>query len=277
VEEKTAKFLSKTFVLASILVAGTLVFFAGQMILENKSINQQNNYQISVSGEGKVYAKPDVAIVSLGVTTQSETVADVTKTGTEKMNAVIEAVKGLGVDEKDIQTTNYNLSPVYSSPDKILISPVSLESSYRSSTIITGSSIADSSQEIIGYKLIQNVQVKIRDFTKIGDILSKATDSGSNQIGDLQFTIDNPEQFKEQARAQAIAQAKTKAESLARESGIKLGKLINVYESNYYSPSVYSSAKGLGVDSAAYGGATPTIQPGEQEVYISISLVYQVR
>jgi len=64
---------------------------------------------------------------------------------------------------------------------------------------------------------------------------------------------------------------------LARESGIKLGKLINVYESNYYSPSVYSSAKGLGVDSAAYGGATPTIQPGEQEVYISISLVYQVR
>lgn len=275
-EEKTTKFLNKIFILASILVVGTLVFFAGQMILENKSINQQNNYQISVSGEGKVYAKPDVALVSLGVTTQAETVADATKTGTEKMNAVIEAVKGLGVDEKDIQTTNYNLSPVYKSTDKILISPVSLESSYRSSTIITGSSMTDSSQEITGYKLIQNVQVKIRDFTKIGEILSKATDSGSNQIGDLQFTIDNPEQFKEQARAQAIAQAKTKAESLARESGIKLGKLINIYESNYYSPS-YSSIKGLGVDTATYGGATPTIQPGEQEVYISISLVYQVR
>jgi hypothetical protein len=273
VEEKTAKFLNNVFILASVLVAGTLAFFAGQMILENKSINQQNNYQISVSGEGKVYAKPDVALVSLGVTAQSETVADATKTGTEKMNAVIDAVKGMGVDEKDIQTTNYSLSPVYSSPDKILISPVSSEI-YRSSTIITGSSMTNSSQEIIGYKLVQNVQVKIRDFTKIGEILSKATEVGSNQIGDLQFTIDNPEQFKEQARVQAIAQAKTKAESLARESGIKLGKLINVYESNYYSPSTYSSVKGMGGDIAA---AAPTIQPGQQEVYISISLVYQVR
>jgi hypothetical protein len=268
VEEKTAKFLNKTFVLASVLVAGTLVFFAGQIILQNRLINQQNNYQISVSGEGKIYAKPDVALVSLGVTTQSETVADATKTGTEKMNAVIGAVKGLGVDEKDIQTTDYNLSPVYSQP-KILISPVSSEI-YRSSTI------ADSTPEIVGYKLTQNVQVKIRDFTKIGDILSKATEMGSNQIGDLQFTIDNPEQFRDQARALAIAQAKTKAESLANESGIKLGKIINVYESNYYSPSM-SSVKGLGEDISGYGGAAPTIQPGQQEVYITISLVYQVR
>ncbi|HQK63583.1 MAG TPA: SIMPL domain-containing protein [Candidatus Staskawiczbacteria bacterium] len=266
-EEKTAKFSNKIFVLASVLVVGTLVFFAGQMILENKSINQQNNYQISVSGEGKVYAKPDVALVSLGVTTQAETVADATKTGTEKMNAVIDGVKGLGVDEKDIQTTDYNLSPVYSQ-QKVLVSPMVYN---------TSSAFVDSTPEIVGYKLTQNVQVKIRDFTKIGDILSKATEMGSNQIGDLQFTIDNPEQFKDQARAQAIAQAKAKAESLANESGIKLGKLINVYESNYYAPSAYNSVKSISQDAVGYGGAAPTIQPGQQEVYISISLVYQVR
>ena len=97
---------------------------------------------------------------------------------------------------------------------------------------------------VIGYTLEQDVQVKIRDFTKIGDILSAATSSGANVVGDLQFTIDNPEQFKEQARAQAIAQAKSNAQNLAKESGLNLGKLINVYENNYNpSPIMYNSCK----------------------------------
>jgi hypothetical protein len=270
-DEQIIKFFNKTFMLAAIFIVGVLVFFVGQLSLQNKSISQQSTYQITVSGEGKVYAKPDVALVSLGVTSQAVTVADATKVGTESMNAVIAAVKALNIDEKDIQTTNYSLTPVYEYEN--IVTPVSDTQMYSAYSV--GSTVRTSKNTLKGYKLEQNVRVKIRDFTKIGDVLSKATASGANLVGDLQFTIDNPEQYKEQARAQAIAQAKTNAENLAKESGIGLGKLVNVYE-NYAYPTTYSnSSKMLGAG-AADSAPAPTIQPGQQEIDVTINLTYKV-
>ncbi|MGA2418372.1 MAG: SIMPL domain-containing protein, partial [Candidatus Staskawiczbacteria bacterium] len=165
-DEQTIKFFNRAFMLAQILIVGVLVFFVGQILLQNKSIDQQNANQITVSGEGKVYAKPDVALVSLGVTTTATTVADVTKSNTNKMNTIIAAVKKLGVADKDIETTNYNLTPVYNN-NVILPTPVSAPGVYSMPYIpvTTGTTLK-------GYSLEQDVQVKIRDFTKVGDILS---------------------------------------------------------------------------------------------------------
>lgn len=238
--------------LASIMVIGILLFFVAQSNYQAKSLEQQNVNQITVSGEGKIYAKPDVALVSLGVSTEAATVAEVTKSNTEKMNAVIEAIKALKVDEKDIQTTNYNLNPLYNYTDKL-------------------------GRVFQGYSLDQNIQVKIRDFTVIGDVLSKATEKGSNLVGNLQFTIDDPEQYKDQARAKAIEQAKLRAKNLSAESGVKLGKLINVFENSsapYYA--AYDMNKGIGGGIAPMA-ATPTVQPGQQEITVTINLTYQVK
>jgi len=251
VDEQTIKFLNKTFILAAILVAGILIFLFTVIGYQQRSLDQQNTNQITVSGEGKVYAKPDVAIVSLGVTTQATTVADVTKNNTDKMNAVIDAIKNLKIDEKDIQTTNYSLTPLYNWTEK-------------------------QGRIFQGYTLEQDVQVKIRDFTKIGDVLSQGTTNGANLVGDLQFTIDNPEQFKEQARAKAIEQAKANAQNLAKESGVNLGKLINVYEGYNSVPVVYNSAKAMG-GGVAESAPVPTVQPGQQEIDITINLTYQVK
>jgi len=272
-EQDTIKFINKALILAQILIVGVLVFFVGQILLQNKSIDQQNNYQVTVSGTGKVYAKPDVALVSLGVTSQATTVAEVTKANTDKMNAVIEAVKAQGIDEKDIQTTNYSLTPVYDNNYYVMPTAVPTSGAGVSSS---GSSMVRNGTTLKGYKLQQDVQVKIRDFTKVGDVLSQTTAKGANTVGDLQFTIDNPEQFKEEARAKAIAQAKSNAKNLASESGINLGKLVNVYE-NYSYPMAYSS-KAIGMGGIAEDSvSTPTIQPGQQEINITINLTYQVR
>ena len=268
-DEQAKNLLNKTFILAAILVVGVLVFFVGEMILQQKTISQQNSYQITVSGDGKVYAKPDVAVVSLGVTTDGTTVAIVTKDNTDKMNAVISAIKALGVDEKDIQTTNYNLTPYY---DKQVIMMPANSVGTAPGTVYTPAV----TQKVLKYTLSQNVQVKIRDFTKVGDILAKASDNGANVVGNLQFTIDNPEKVKEQARAKAIVQAKANAQNLAKESGINLGKIINVYENSYgYSPIMYDSAKAMG--GAPQALSVPTIQPGQQEIDVTINLTYQVR
>ena len=250
-DEQTIKFLNKSLWIFQILIIGVLIFFVGHLILQSKSIDLQNQNQITVSGEGKIYVKPDIALISLGVSSQRTTVAEVTQSNTEKMNAVIEAVKKLGIDENDIQTTNYNLTPLYDWTEK-------------------GGRI------FRGYTLEQNIQVKIRDFTKIGDVLSQGTASGANLVGDLQFTIENPEQVKGQARAKAIAQAKENAQNLAKESGISLGKIINVYE-NYSPYPVMYSAMGKGGGIADSAPAAPVIQPGQQEIDITINITYQVK
>lgn len=251
-EQKQFDLSNRFFKLIAVLVLGILIFFVGQMVYESKLLNQQNQNQITVSGEGKVYAKPDVAIVSLGVNTTGATVAVVTKNNTDKMNAVIDTIKNLGIEEKDIQTTNYNLTPLYNYTEY-------------------------AGRIFQGYTLDQNVQVKIRDFTKIGDVLSEGTTNGANLVGDLQFTIDDPEQLKNEARAKAIAQAKANADNLAKASGVRLGKIINVFESNNYYPTVYSN-KALGMGGAVSESApAPSIQPGQQEVTITINLTYQVK
>jgi len=236
--------------LLAVLVVGVLVFFVGQMILQNRAIDFQNQNQITVSGQGKIYAKPDIAIVNLGTKTSGLTVADVTKKNTEVMNAVIEAVKALKIEEKDIQTTNYSLLPNYNYTQY-------------------------SGRIFEGYILEQSIQVKIRDFTKIGDVLGQTTAKGANLVGDLQFTIDNPEQFREQARAKAIEKAKANANNLAKESGIKLGKLVNVYENYNSYPMMYEKSAGMG--GATDSAPAPTIEPGQQEINVTINLTYRVK
>lgn len=251
VDEQTSKLLNKTFTLAMVLVVGVLVFFVGQLIYQGKSLDNQNNDQITVSGQGKIYAKPDIALISLGVKTEGLTVSDVTKKNTNKMNSVIDAIKSLKIDEKDIQTTSYNLDPLYNWTEK-------------------------EGRIFEGYSLTQQIQIKIRDFTKIGDVLSAGTDNGANLVNALQFTIDEPEQLRQEARAKAIKEAKSNAKNLAKESGIKLGKIVNVYENYNPYPVMYSMDKvggmGGGVESSV-----PSIQPGQQEINVTINLTYQVK
>lgn len=260
-DEQLKVFIKRGQLMVAILVAALVIFLLGQLGFQSRQLDQQNSNQVTVSGEGKVYVKPDVAIVSLGVTATGLTVADVTIKNTNEMNAVIEAVKKLGVAEKDIQTTNYNLTPNYATQPAVyntIMYPVSNPS------------------KVVGYTLEQDVQVKIRDFTKIGNVLSQATTAGANLVGDLQFTIDNPEQFREQARAAAIKQAKANAQNLAKESGVNLGKLINVYEGYNSVPIMYNSAKAMG-GGVAESAPAPIIQPGQQEIDVTINLTYQVR
>ena len=244
---------NRFFMVMAVLVLGVLVYFAGQLFYQQKMLDQQNNYQITVSGEGKVYAKPDIALVNLGVTTQGSTTEEVISKNTEKMNAVIKAVKDMGVEDKDVQTTTYSLSPLYNYTEA-------------------------KGRVFQGYILEQDIQVKIRNFEKVGEILQKATEAGSNLTGNLQFTIDDPEQFKQEARAKAIEKAKANAQNLAETSGIKLGKLINVYE-NYSYPAVYDSfAKlGMGGGISETSAPAPVIRPGQQEIQITINLTYQVK
>ena len=251
------------------IIAVAILFLAGELMYQFKSLPQNLPHEIMVSGEGKVYIKPDIAKVSFGVTSQALKSQDAVNQNNLKMNAVIKAVKELGVADQDIQTTLYNLTPVYSY--------------VKGGNVAVGRAgeVAPSpmyypypgTQVISGYSLEQQILVKIRNFDNINAILDKATVAGATNVGQLQFTVDNPEKAQSQARALAIVKAKEKLQSIIGQSGLRISKLINISEgySNYPMP-MYAGS--MAKDSAS---SAPEIQTGQQEVNSSVTLTYQVK
>jgi hypothetical protein len=216
---------------------------------------QNNIYpeMLSVSGEGKASIAPDIASVNLGIITEGVKVETIVKTNTEKMNALLLEVKNLGIEEKDIKTKNYSLQPRYEWTE-------------------TGTRIPK------GYTLTQTIEVKIRDFAKIGNVLEIASANGVNNIGDLQFAIDELEKAKSIAREQAIVQAKEKAQLISQQTGLKLKKITNIYEdTGAYPYSAYDTAGMGGSTAKIMSSIAPTIQTGEQEITVKITLNYRTK
>jgi len=246
-ETKKIEFSNRVFILTVVLVVAVVVYFLGQITYQFGSLPQNYPQEITITGEGKVFVKPDVALVSLGVKTEAQKSIDAVNKNNEKMNAVIKSLKDLGIDEKDIKTSAYNLYPVYD--------------------------YTDSGRIFRGYSLDQQISVKIRDFEKINDVLDKATLSGANNVGNLQFTVDDPEKAKADARKKAIEQAKQKAYVLASQAGLKIVKLINISEGSPSSPQPMY-AMGGGVEKLSIAS---DIQPGQSEISTTVYLTYRVR
>ncbi len=206
---------------------------------------------ITMSGTGKITTKPDLALIGLGLMSEGKTVREIQDTNTKKMNAVIASLKGLGVDEKDIQTSNYNLQP------KI--------------------DWADGKQNITGYTLSQNVSVKVRDLDKVGDVIQKVTESGANQIQGVQFTIDDPTSVRDEARLKAIEEAKKKADQLAGALGLHIVKAISFSESSGYNPPMPMMYDSVASNMAVGKVAAPEIQAGQLDVSMDVSVTFEVR
>jgi uncharacterized protein len=212
---------------------------------------------ITVSDTGVVYAKPDLGLITATVVTEAETVTEAMTDNTEKMNAVISAVKEQGVEEKDLKTTSFNVYPRYEWREATMLYP-------------------QGQRILVGYEVRQSLEIKIRDLDKIGSIIQEATDAGANQIGDLQLTIDDQEELKKQAREQAIEKAKSRAEELAGQLGIRLAGISNFSESGsvpyYYD--LEKSAVPMGM-----GGAEEEarIETGENKIEITVYITYKIK
>jgi len=218
----------------------------GRYISQN--VRMRNSIVISETGE--VYAKPDLALITFTILKEAKTVAEAMDENSATMNNVINVIKEQGIEDKDVKTTSFNIRPRYE---------------YSEGTY--GKRI------LVGYEVIQDLQVKIRDLGKIGIIIERGTSSGANEVSDLQLTIDNQDELKKQAREQAIAAAKIKAGELTSQLGVKLGKIVSFNENfyvPYYDTGTYMMAEGMG------GGEVPDIQTGENKISVSVVITYEI-
>lgn len=229
-----------------------MVFAIQNEIKKGRYIGQdvEHKNSITISGEGKILAKPDIGVINLGVISEASTVAAAQKDNTEKMNKITKAIKDLGIEEKDLKTTNYTIYPKYQ--------------------YISGKS------NIISYEVNQSLEVKLRegDLEKIGSVLSQAAELGANQVGSLNFTFDDPEKLKAEARTKAIKNAKEKAEVLSKDLGVKLVRIIDFSESADVPQPPYYAERALGIGG---GGGTPEIETGQNEITATVTITYEIQ
>ncbi len=241
-----------------VLLALVLFMLAAWLGLKARNVAKEyrfigipiESHTITVAGEGRVTTMPDIAKVQLGTIIEKTTVKAAQAENTRIMNALNEQLAAAGVAKTDVQTANYSIQPAYDWDD--------------------------GRQRLRGYQVTQNLRVKVRDLDKVGEILGSAGELGVNQVGGIEFTVDEPEVVKQQARVKALANAKAKAEALSQVVGVELVRVIsfneNVYEPIYNAP-YFDKAMGMG----GAGEAAPSIEPGSAEFVVNANVTYEIR
>ncbi len=252
---------NRVYQMVAVFLTVLAIYFGFQAYYDYKMLPENNIYPevVSITGEGKAAISPDIAMVDLGITTEGAKVESIVQENTNAMNKLLADIKALGIADKDIKTKTYSLQPRYEYDEN-------------------GKRISK------GYTLSQSIEVKIRDFAKIGNVLETAANDGATNVSDLQFTIDDMEKVRAQAREKAIAQAKAKAKAIASQTGIKLKKITSVYEDagscGSYGcpyPTYDASGMGAGMTEKAISSIAPTVQSGEQEITVRITLNYRTK
>lgn len=239
--------MSKKIMLIGAL-AVTFIFAAVATGFDNADGGKVPQKTISVSSEGTVKVKPDMAYINVGIQTENKSSKVAQQENTTKMNKVMQVLKELKIADLDIKTSQYTIYPIETYSEK------------------------DKTSNITGYRVINTLEVTIRDISKVGSIIDAVTSNGANTVSNIRFTVADPDKYYLQALQNATVKGKAKADTLAKQFGIKIGlpSQINETSGGYNPPVIYSA-----MDSVKSEAAQVTnISSGELEIRASVGLVY---
>ena len=206
---------------------------------------------VTVSGEGIVYASPDVAYLEIGVQTVDTDLSKAFSQTGDTISKVLKALKDLGIDDKDIQTSGVNVSP---------------QNQYDNNGNPTGSPT---------YTVSNTVEVTIRKIDQVEAVLTSSIAAGANSINSLSFGIQDTSALEAQARTQAVAQAKDRAQQLTSALGVTLGKPITISEIPQSSGPVPFNFRANVAALPATGGGQPVSQ-GQLSVTIDVQITFGI-
>lgn len=216
---------------------------------------------ISVTGQGEVFALPDTALFTFTVIEEGDTVSQVTEAAKGKVDAALAALKEKGVEQKDVKTIGYELSPKYEwQPVTCIRFP------------------CDRKQVQKGFTLNQSIEVKVRKADSAGELLELVTSKGVQNVSGLSFTIDDEDALQAEARKAAIDEARAKAEKLASDLGVSLVRIVGFNEDGAM-PYTYAQEAGLQMKAAndVAMNAAPQLPTGENRIVANVSISYEIR
>ncbi|MBU1557402.1 SIMPL domain-containing protein [Patescibacteria group bacterium] len=268
-EETKKDYKKNVMEVLTLLLLITSVFMVFKTVGEFKSlkyVGQTGVNTMSFSGEGEVFAVADVASFSFSVIEEAKTPKEAQELSATKINAAVEYLKEQGVEDKDIKTTNYNVSPRYE---------------WKSEQVCASGVWCPPSEEkrtLVGYEASQSISVKIKDTEKAGDILSGIGEIGVTNISSLSFSIDDEDELNREARKLAIEDAEEKARILSKDLGVKLVRIVSFNESGVYQR--YNTKTLMDVSTASGMGGemiSPELPLGENKITSNVTITYEIR
>ncbi|MDO5688649.1 MAG: SIMPL domain-containing protein [Tissierellia bacterium] len=218
-----------------------------QAVATDPGQTSPNGKWINVKGTASKSMKPTIAVIDVGVVTQGEEIPTAQKENQTKIDEIISALKGAGIDEKDIKTSHYYVNPRYD---------------------------METYTTIIGYDVNHMLNVTVREMDKAGDILDLASAKGANQSGSVYFNItpEEREALYNEALQEAVGKGEAKAKALAKTIGVTVDKPIQVIEG---SQDQYMPYSGYGYEKMAMAEeAATSFMPGDLNVTATVTLIY---
>ena len=210
---------------------------------------------LTVSVEGKSTRTPDMAVFNAGVVSEGKTASEALAVNATAMTKVIATLKKAGIADKDIQTSQINLNPVYGQP------------------VIGPNGQMTQEPRIIGYQANNSLTVRSRDIKGFGKVLDALVASGANQVSGPAFQMSDPSSAMDEARTAAMKSARARAELYAKAAGLRVVRVISISEGGGYSPPqpVYAMAK----SSDASEASTP-ISAGQVEAQVTLTVQFEL-
>ena len=207
---------------------------------------------ITMEGRGTVSVAPDMAVMTTNVVTTAKTAADALSENSAAIAKVIEAIKGEGVEAKDIQTRGFGIFPRYE-------------------RITDGS---NRQPNIIGYEIRNGVEVNVRDLSKLSSLLTLVVESGANSVDGIRFEVSDPNEKLDEARKRAVEAARHKAEIFAEAAGVELGNIVTISETGVQMPRpMMMRAEGMMM---AKADAVP-IEAGEETISANVTIRWSLK
>jgi uncharacterized protein len=227
-----------------------LAFIAILIALTGPVLAEDRLPTLSTAGQGKISAAPDIAIVTLGVVSRAGSARAALNANNADMERLIAAIRAESVADKDIATTGFSISPIYSQPPRPQPGEAAIE------------------PKIVAYQVSNQLRTVLRDLAATGRVLDKAVSAGANQAASIHFDIDNRKALLDEAIILAIGDARRKAELMAEAAGVRLVRILNV--------STNQGGSGPRREAVAFSVQAVPVMGGELAISASVTIEWEI-
>lgn len=211
---------------------------------------------LTVNADGQSESAPDLALFNAGVTTQGKTAGEALSANSAAMTRVMAALKRTGIADRDIQTSNLSINPIYAEPRRL-----------------PDGSIEQHTREIVGYQVSNAVSVRQRKLGDYGKVIDTLVTAGANEVSGPNFMLDQPDTALDKARTEAMRKARTRAELYARAAGLRVVRIVSISESGGYSPPMPVMYRREVAQAAA---PPPPVAAGELSLNVSVTVQFEL-
>ena len=249
--------MKRTFLIAAAIAALSPLTAAVAQGTSGNPVVASGNAVLNIAAEGKSTRTPDLAVFSAGVTTQAATAGAALSENANRMTAVIASLRKAGIAERDIQTSNLSVNPVYGQPKRL-----------------PDGSFDQQEQIIVGYQATNQVSVRQRKLDSYGKVIDTLVANGANQVNGPTFQIDNADGAMDEARIEAMKKARARADLYAKAAGLRVVRVLSISENAGWSPP-QPQVMFARADMASAPKSSP-VAAGELEMTVTINVSYEL-